>query len=146
MNVSAQQHNTREARTQFTPEEAKRLLKLRTRLPELREHVQALEALLLIAQKEEGTCLRMGGQALAEQIQEAEALWREKQRESADAEAVLRSLKLAAQGYTEVDRLYDALFEADREIAAGVQDVYMMLDFDMYWKPSSQSALAIHNS
>ncbi len=138
MNVSAQQHTAG-----FSPGEAKRLLMLSTRLPELRRHIQALEALLMIAEKE-GT-LRMECMTLAEQIEQAEALWVRKQREAADAEAVLRSLRLAAEGYTEVDQIYDALFEADREIAAGVQDVYHLFDLDKYWKPPCQSALSIFN-
>ena len=61
--------------------------------------------------------------SLLAQADAAEAFWRLKQQEAADAEAEWRSLRLEADGVSKVQRLQYAVDKAEGELEAACKDV-----------------------
>ena len=106
------------------------LLPLKTKAEELHRHMDDLQAQLVIANVDASGIDRGAGVAsLVAQAEQAEALWKQKQQEAADAEAAWNSLKLAADSLSKVESLQAVMADAESELAALRQEVLQFFNF-----------------
>ena len=104
------------------------LLPLKAKIVGLRAHLADMQTQLVAAQQERDRPDRPplasgAATSLLAQADAAEAFWRLKQQEAADAEAEWRSLRLEADGVSKVQRLQYAVDKAEGELEAASKDV-----------------------
>ena len=113
------------------------LMPLKAKMARLHAHKDELQAQLVvakadasIAQQERDIPGRTAGAdspgaaaSLLAQVEQAEAFWKLKQQEAAEAEAEWKALRLQADSVSKVERLQVAMNKVDRELAACREDV-----------------------